>query len=98
MEEKLYAFIGEATHLDSPDGLNQYIVIAEDAPDNIVAECMEDNDDDAIISKIHRSAMDSIAKSIAESRDKHVMSDGYVLDLTEPYIISVEQKTTTWVS
>ena len=84
--EKLYTFIGDATHQDSPDGLNSFIVIADDAPADIVEETMEDSED-AIVRTVDRATMDSIAKSVDENYDTHGMGDGYLLDLTEPYII-----------
>jgi hypothetical protein len=83
---KLYAFVGEATHEDSLDGLNQYIAIAEDAPEGVVAEAIEDSDD-AIIKTLSRTEMDSLAKSADMNVDTHGIGDGYILDLTEPYIL-----------
>ena len=83
--EKLHAFIGDATHQDSPDGLTQFIVIAEDAPVEIVEEAMEDSED-AIVRTVDRATMDSIAKSIEMSVDTHGMGDGYLLDLTDDYV------------
>lgn len=82
--EKLYAFIGEATHQDSPDGLNQFIVISHDAPLEIAEEAMEDSED-AVVRTVDRATMDSIAKSIEMSVDTHGMGDGYLLDLTGDY-------------
>jgi hypothetical protein len=32
--------------------------------------------------------MDSLAKSIEMDVDRHAMGDGYLLDLTEPYILA----------
>jgi hypothetical protein len=81
---KLYAFIGDATHQDSPDGLNQFIVISDDAPTEIVEEAMEDSED-AVVRTVDRATMDSIAKSIEMSVDTHGMGDGYLLDLTGDY-------------
>jgi hypothetical protein len=88
--EKLYAFIGDATHQDSPDGLNQFTVIADDAPAEIVEEAMEDSED-AIVRTVDRATMDSIAKSIEEHRDTHGMGDGYLLDLAGDYIVCLEE-------
>lgn len=84
--ETLYAFIGEATHQDSPDGLNSFIVIAEDAPEDVVDEAMEDSEDSVVVTA-DRKTMDSITKSIEIHSDTHGMGDGYILDLTEPYIV-----------
>ncbi len=84
--DKLYAFIGDATHQDSPDGLNSFIVIADDAPAKIVEEAMEDSED-AIVRTVDRATMDSILKSIVMSVDTHGMGDGYLLDLTEDYVV-----------
>ena len=84
--EKLYAFIGDATHQDSPDGLNSFIVISDDAPADIVEEAMEDSED-AIVRTVDRATMDSITKSIEMSVDTHGMGDGYLLDLTEDYVL-----------
>ena len=84
--EKLYTFIGDATHQDSPDGLNQFIVIADDAPADIVEEAMEDSED-AIVRTVDRATMDSIAKSVDGNYDTHGMGDGYLLDLAGGYII-----------
>jgi hypothetical protein len=81
---KLYAFIGDATHQDSPDGLNQFIVISDDAPTEIVEEAMEDSED-AVVRTVDRATMDSIAKSIEMGVDTHGMGDGYLLDLTGDY-------------
>ena len=83
---KLYAFMGDATHQDSPDGLNQFIVISDDAPADIAEEAKEDSED-AIVRTVDRATMDSIAKSIEMNLDTHGMGDGYLLDLTEPYIL-----------
>jgi hypothetical protein len=84
--ETLYAFIGDATHQDSPDSLNSFIVIAGDAPEDVVAESMEDSEDATVVI-VDRAAMDSIAKSIEIVSDTHGMGDGFILDLTEPYIL-----------
>ena len=81
---KLYAFIGDATHQDSPDGLNQFIVISDDAPAETVEEAMDDSED-AVVRTVDRATMDSIAKSIEMSVDTHGMGDGYLLDLTGDY-------------
>jgi hypothetical protein len=86
---KLYAFIGDATHQDSPDGLNQFIVISDDAPTEIVEEAMEDSED-AVVRTVDRATMDSIAKSIEMSVDTHGMGDGYLLDLTGDYACITE--------
>lgn len=89
--DKLYAFIGDATHQDSPDGLNSFIVIADDAPSDIVEEVMEDTED-AIVRTVDRATMDSIHKSIDGHYDTHGMGDGYLLDLTEPYIVCIDSE------
>lgn len=87
---KLHAFIGDATHQDSPDGLNQFIVICDDTPADIVEEAREDSGD-AIICTVDRATMDSIAKSIEMNLDTHGMGDGFILDLTEPFIVCEEE-------
>lgn len=92
---KLFAFIGDATHQDSPDGLNAFIVIADDAPADVVAQCMEDSED-AIVRTVDRAMMDSIAKSIEMSVDTHGMGDGYLLDLTEPFVACLEKSEIIW--
>ena len=88
--EKLYAFIGDATHQDSPDGLNSFIVIADDAPEHIAEEAKEDSED-AIVRTVDRAMMDSIHKSIDMHVDTHGMGDGYLLDLAGDYIICIEE-------
>jgi|694.fasta_scaffold59244_2 hypothetical protein len=85
--EKIYSFIGDATHEDSLDGLNYCIVLCDDAPGDIVDEVMEESED-AIFYKVDRAQMDSLAKSIEMDVDRHAMGDGYLLDLTEPYILA----------
>ena len=61
--KKLYAFIGDATHRDSLDGLDPFIVIANDAPTSIVKKAKRDSDE-AIVRIVDRVTMDSINKSI----------------------------------
>lgn len=82
--KKLYAFIGDATHRDSLEGLEPFIVIADDAPTSIVKKAMRDSEE-AIVRTVDRATMDSINKSIELSFDTYGMGDGYLLDLTEPY-------------
>lgn len=82
--KKLYAFIGDATHRDSLDGLEPFIVIADDAPPSIVEKAMRDSDG-AIVRTVDRATMDSINKSIKMILDTHGMGDGYLLDLTDVY-------------
>ena len=82
--KKLYAFIGDATHRDSLDGLDLFIVIADDAPTSIVKKAKRDRDE-AIVRIVDRVTMDSINKSIEMGLDTHGMGDGYLLDLTDAY-------------
>ena len=82
--KKLYAFIGDATHRDSLDGLDPFIVIANDAPTSIVKKAKRDSDE-AIVRIVDRVTMDSINKSIEMGLDTHGMGDGYLLDLTDAY-------------
>ena len=82
--KKLYAFIGDATHRDSLDGLDPFIVIADDAPTSIVKKAKRDSDE-AIVRIVDRVTMDSINKSIEMGLDTHGMGDGYLLDLTDAY-------------
>ena len=82
--KKLYAFIGDATHRDSLDGLDPFIVIADDAPTSIVEKAKRDSEE-AIVRIVDRVAMDSINKSIEMGLDTHGMGDGYLLDLTDAY-------------
>jgi hypothetical protein len=84
--EKLYSFSGDATHEDSLDGLEQYIVLSNDAPDDIVAETLEDSGD-AIIYRAERAEMDSLYESIEMNVDRNSLGNGHILDLLEPYII-----------
>ena len=85
----LHYFSGEATHEDSRDGLNEYIIMSEDIPSDIKEEAMEDMSDEAIVEIMSREEMDSLNKSLDENRDFHAVKNGYILDLTEPYIIGV---------
>ena len=82
--KKLYAFIGDASHRDSLDGLDPFIVIADDAPTSIVEKAKRDSEE-AIVRIVDRVAMDSINKSIEMGLDTHGMGDGYLLDLTDAY-------------
>ena len=82
----LYSFIGEASHRDSPDSLNSIIVIADDAPQDIVAESMEDSEDATVLT-VSRVEMDSIHRSIETDNDGHGMPDGHIIDFTESYIL-----------
>lgn len=82
--KKLYAFVGDATHQDSLDGLDPFIVISDDAPPSIVKKAMRDSGE-AIVRNVDRATMDSINKSIEMSMDTHGMGDGYLLDLTDAY-------------
>lgn len=82
--KKLYAFIGDATHRDSLDGLEPFIVIADDAPTALVKKAKHDSEE-AIVRVVDRATMDSINKSIEMSLDTHGMGDGYLLDLTDAY-------------
>lgn len=82
--KKLYAFIGDASHRDSLDGLDPFIVIADDAPTSIVKKAKRDSGE-AIVRIVDRPTMDSINKSIEMSLDTHGMGDGYLLDLTDAY-------------
>ena len=83
--KKLYAFIGDATHRDSLDGLEPFVVIADDAPTSLVKKAKHDSDG-AIVRIVDRATMDSINKSIEMSLDTHGMGDGYLLDLTDAYV------------
>jgi hypothetical protein len=82
--KKLYAFIGDASHRDSLDGLDPFIVIADDAPTSIVKKAKRDSEE-AIVRIVDRVTMDSINKSIEMGLDTHGMGDGYLLDLTDAY-------------
>ena len=82
--KKLYAFIGDATHRDSLDGLDPFIVIADDAPTSIVKKAKRGSGE-AIVRIVDRVTMDSINKSIEMGLDTHGMGDGYLLDLTDAY-------------
>ena len=82
--KKLYAFIGDATHRDSLDGLDPFIVIADDAPTSIAKKAKRDSEE-AIVRIVDRVTMDSINKSIEMGLDTHGMGDGYLLDLTDAY-------------
>lgn len=83
--DKLYAFMGDATHQDSPDGLNAYTVIANDAPEHVVKEVTEDNEDTIVF--LDREIMDRIAFACDALVDTVSVPDGHILDLTEPYIL-----------
>jgi hypothetical protein len=88
-EEKvttLYSFIGEASHRDSPDSLNSIIVIADDAPQDIVAESMEDSEDATVLT-VSRVEMDSIHRATDRNDDSYGMPDGHILDLVEFHIL-----------
>lgn len=82
--KKLYAFAGDATHRDSLDGLDPFIVIADDAPTAVVKKAKRDSAE-AIVRIVDRVTMDSIEKSIEMGLDTHGMGDGYLLDLTDAY-------------
>ena len=82
--KKLYAFIGDATHRDSIDGLDRFVIIADDAPTDVVKKA-ERNSGEAIVRIVDRTTMDSINKSIEMSLDTHGMGDGYLLDLADAY-------------
>lgn len=86
---KLYAFVGEATHQDSLDGIQDFAVLAEDAPNEIKAEVLS-MEEELTVCTVDRAMMDSIYKSIEMSTDTHGMGDGYLLDLTAPYELMTE--------
>ena len=84
--EKLYAFIGSATHQDSPDGLEEYIAIAEDIPAHFKEEVLEDSED-AIVKVLTRAEMDSLSKSLEVHADTFGIGDGHILDLVEDHML-----------
>lgn len=82
----LYAFIGEATHEDSRDGLEEYVIISEDIPASMASEVLGDKEN-AVIKIMSREDMESLVKSIGTESEAHGIGDGYILDLEEPYIL-----------
>jgi hypothetical protein len=86
---KLYAFIGEATHQDSLDGIQDFAVLAEDAPNEIKVDVYS-MVEELTMCHVDRAMMDSITKSIESNLDTHGMGDGYLLDLTEPFTLHKE--------
>ena len=83
----LYGFIGDGTHEDSRDSLYSFIVLSDDAPQDIIDECMEDSEDATVLT-VSRVEMDLIHKSTDRNEDSHGMPDGHILDLVEPYILA----------
>jgi hypothetical protein len=81
---KLYAFIGEATHQDSLDGIQDFAVLAEDAPNEIKVDVLS-MEEELTMCTVDRAMMDSIAKSIEMNSDTHGIGNGYLLDLTGDY-------------